>query len=269
MQRVTSGSLVYYQFHDLLPFASRVGGSLRHGVFTRLGGHSQAPWASLNTGHTVGDDGQAVEANHRLICQALGFGRQDIVSPHQVHGNTVGVVGQEDRGQVRADTDALITATPGVLLMLRFADCVPILLYDPVRQVVGLAHAGWRGTVTGIVSATVQAMERAFGCHPTEMLAGIGPAIGPCCYEVGEDVVQAVAKAYPDGSERLVHRANGRWRLDLWAATQQQLAECGVRQIETAGICTACRTDEWFSHRAERGRTGRFGALAGLWAKPA
>jgi YfiH family protein len=259
MQRTTSGPLVYYQFQSLLSFRS-----LGHGVFTRLGGQSRMPWASLNTGHTVGDDEQAVEANHQLICQALGFRRQDLVSPHQVHGTTVRVVGREDRGRVCPSTDALITATPGVTLMLRFADCVPLLLYEPVTQVIGLAHAGWRGTVSGIARATVEAMERAFGCQAPDMFVGIGPAIGPCCYEVGEDVVQAVSQAFPGGSERLVHRAGDRWHLDLWAANRAQLAECGVRQIEVAGMCTACHTHEWFSYRAAGGETGRFGVVVGL-----
>jgi YfiH family protein len=178
-------------------------------------------------------------------------------------------VGQEDKGRVCPRTDALITATPGVPLMLRFADCVPILFYDPARKVVGLAHAGWRGTVAGIAQATVEAMGRTFGCRPQDMIAGIGPAIGPCCYTVGADVVQAVRQAFPGGSERLTHRAGGHWQLDLWSANQVQLAECGVGQIEVAGLCTACHTEEWFSHRATGGKTGRFGVLAGLWEQNA
>jgi YfiH family protein len=257
MQRVTYGSLVYYQFPNLLPCANLV-----HGLFTRLGGHSLTPWASLNTGHTVGDDPQAVEANHRLICQALGIEWGDVVSPHQVHSATVGIVGREHRGQVRPETDALVTGHPDVLLMLRFADCVPVLFHDPRQQVVGLAHAGWRGTVAGMVGATVQAMVNAFGCRPSDIVAGIGPAIGPCCYQVGDDV----AVAFRDTPHLLRPAGDGHWYLDLWAANQEQLARAGVREVCMADICTACHTDEWFSHRAERGRTGRWGALIGLRA---
>ena len=259
MQRVISGSVVYYQFEGLRSYAE-----LAHGVFTRLGGQSRPPWDSLNTGHTIGDDPVAVEANHHLICQALGFRREDIVSPYQVHGAVVGVVDVADRGRVRPQTDALVTDAPGVLLMLRFADCVPVWFYDPSRRAIGLAHAGWRGTVAGIVRATVKEMERAFGCLPSDLIAGLGPAIGPCCYEVGEDVARAADEARVDLSPFLEPVPNGRWHLDLWAANRHQLRQAGVLSVEIAGICTACHTDEWFSHRVENGRTGRLGAVIGL-----
>jgi YfiH family protein len=260
MQRKISGSLVYYQFENLLAFPE-----LSHGVFTRLGGHSRPPWHSLNTGHTVGDDPQAVGANHRLICRALGFSTDDIISPYQVHGAAVAVVGARDRGRIIYDTDALVTQAPGVLLMLRFADCTPIWLYDPTQGAIGLAHAGWRGTVAGTARAAAEAMQSAFGSKPADLVVGIGPAIGPCCYEVGEDVALAVRNAFPDlFPQLLVPRTNGKWHLDLWAANWHILARSGVRQIEVAGVCTACHSEEWFSHRAEHGQTGRIGALIGL-----
>lgn len=259
VRRTTYRSLVYYQFPS---FGDCAG--LKHGVFTRLGGHSQPPWDSLNTGHTVGDDLDAVEANHDLIFEALGVRREDVVSPHQVHSTTVRVVDERDRGQVCPETDALITAVPDVVLMLRFADCVPVLFRDPIRRVVGLAHAGWRGTVGGMAGAAVQAMVDEFGCDPADILAGVGPSIGPCCYEVGPEVAEAVSSAFPDVAGLLEPRANGRWHLDLWAVNRRQLAAAGVQSIEVAGMCTACRTDEWFSHRAEQGKTGRLGALISL-----
>jgi len=199
MQRKAFGSAIYYQFHSLLPFED-----LAHGVFTRLGGHSRPPWHSLNTGHTVGDDLDAVARNHDLICQALDFAMSDVVSPHQVHGAAVAVVTRQDRGRVIEHTDGLITDEPQVLLMLRFADCTPIWFYDPVRRAIGLAHAGWRGTVAGIARATVAKMQSTFGCRPGDLIAGIGPAIGPCCYQVGPDVAQAVHGAYPADAPRLL-----------------------------------------------------------------
>jgi YfiH family protein len=259
VRRTTDHSLVYYQFSI---FSGRT--DLTHGVFTRLGGHSRPPWASLNTGHSVGDDLEAVEANHELIYGALGVRREDVVSPHQVHSTTVRVVTERDRGQVCPKTDALVTATPGVVLMLRFADCVPILLYDPVQRVVGLAHAGWRGTVAGMAGAAVQTMVDELDCCPADILAGIGPSIGPCCYEVGENVAEAMFCAFSDVTGLLEPGADGHWQLDLWAVNQRQLADAGVHSIEVAGTCTACHTDEWFSHRAEQGKTGRLGALIGL-----
>jgi YfiH family protein len=259
MRQVTFQSLVYYQFQSLLPYPE-----VAHGIFTRLGGHSQPPWASLNTGHGVGDDPEAVEANHHLICRSLGFRVEDLVSPHQVHGTTVGIVDERDKGRVRPLTDALVTVTPGVLLMLRFADCTPIMLYDPKRRAIGLVHAGWRGTVAGVARAAVEAMVTSLGCRPVDIVAGIGPSIGPCCYEVGEDVVHAVRKAFPNVSQPLVSPVGDCWYLDLWTANRRQLMQAGVRQIQVAEMCTACHADKWFSHRAERGKTGRFGAAIGF-----
>jgi len=260
MQRTTFRSLVYYRFHNLSAYPE-----LAHGIFTRRGGQSQSPWASLNTGHSVGDDPDAVEINHRLICEALGFSVADLVSPHQVHGANVAVVGVQDRGQVIEETDALITDQPGGLLMLRFADCTPVWMYDPVHRAIGLAHAGWRGTAAGTVRETVQAMASAFGTHPRDVLAGIGPAIGPCCYEVGPDVARAISETFPEmASQVLEARGETKWHLDLWTANCEHLRRAGVTQVEVAGVCTACHTDEWYSHRAEHGRTGRIGALLGL-----
>ncbi len=262
MRRTTFKSLVYYRFHNLSSFDG-----LAHGVFTRLGGQSRPPWHTLNTGYAVGDDPGAVEANHYLICEALGFSTDDLVSPHQVHGTRVAVVSVGDRRTVIQGTDALITRSPGLLLLLRFADCTPVWLYDPVRQAIGLVHAGWRGTAAGTVRAAVDAMGDAFGSRPADLVAGIGPAIGPCCYEVGKEVADAVQAAFPgEGSRFLDAQLSGRWHLDLWEANRQHLVQAGVTRVEVAGVCTACHTDEWFSHRAERGRTGRIGALIGLRA---
>jgi YfiH family protein len=260
VQRVTVQDLVYYQFDQFV----QNGRNVVHACFTRLGGASRPPWQSLNTGHTVGDDLAHVRENHERICQALGIRRSEIVSPHQVHSAIVRVVGDRDRGAVKEGTDALVTDVPGVYLMLRFADCVPVLFYDPVRGAVGLAHAGWRGTVACIARATVQRMAEAFGCRPADIRAGIGASIGPCCYEVGDEVVEAVREAFPVAPFLLQRRASGRWHFDLWAANRYQLFRAGLTSVEVSGLCTACRTDEWFSHRAEMGRTGRLGAVIGL-----
>lgn len=260
MQRVATQGLVYYQFDRF----AQSGQELVHGCFTRLGGVSQAPWQSLNTGHTVGDNLDLVRENHDRICKVLDIQRSDMVSPHQVHSAVVRAVDGRHRGQVCEQTDALVTDTPGLYLMLRFADCVPVLFYDPVRRAVGLAHAGWRGTVAGIARATVQSMVETYGCRPHDILAGIGASIGPCCYEVGEEVADAVREAFPGAPSLLLRRASGRWHFDLWAANAYPLAQAGLVSVEISGLCTACRTDEWFSHRAEQGRTGRLGVVIGL-----
>ncbi len=261
MRRIQYQSLVYYQFERLTTHSRVV-----HALFTRLGGHSRPPWTGLNTGHSVGDDPQAVDANHRLICQALGFAsEEEFVSPYQVHGRHVALVDGTHKGKVIEATDALITQTPGVPLLLRFADCTPIMLYDPHRGAVGLAHAGWRGTVQKTAQAAAQAMIDLLGCRAQDIIAGIGPAIGPCCYEVGQDVVQAVAQAFPAHPDLLHPCDDGKhWLFDMWTANRRQLEEIGIEQIEVAAMCTACHTDEWFSHRAERGQTGRFAAVIAM-----
>jgi YfiH family protein len=212
----------------------------------------------------VGDDPSAVRVNHERICQVLDIERDEVVSSHQVHGAVVQVVGERDRGRVCPETDALITASPDVYLMLRFADCVPVFVYDPVQRVAGLAHAGWRGTVAGIAAATVQKMTKVFDCRPADIVGGIGASIGPCCYEVGIEVLDALRQSYPGAPHLVQGQGNGCWYADLWEANRYSLAQAGLAQIEIAEQCTACHTDEWFSHRAEKGRTGRLGAVIGM-----
>jgi len=265
LQRVADNGLVYYQFESLLPFASN--DVLRHGVFTRLGGVSAPPFATLNTGSTVGDAPAAVLENRRRICRALDVAPEAVATGFQVHGTQVALIGPQDRGCVQPAIDILLTDRPGIPLMQRFADCVPLLLYDPLQPALGLAHAGWRGTVQQVALTAVRAMTQAFGSRPETIIAGVGPSIGPCCYQVGPEVAAQVRNTFRNDSESLLTQHGDRHHLDLWQANRRQLEIAGVRQIEVAGLCTACRTDEFFSHRAEKGRTGRFGLLAVLLGK--
>jgi len=248
--------LVYYRFANLA-----LHDEVFHGIFTRLGGVSSSPYDSLNVGHFIGDDHQAVEANHALICRALGISRGDVATAHQVHGSRVALVGPEDRGRVIPATDALVTDTPGVALMLRLADCLPVLLYDPVRRAIGLAHAGWKGTIDGIAMKTVSAMMEAYGSHPADIMAGLGPCIGPCCYRVGTKVIELVKANFNHWQELLRPQGDSSFHFDLWEANRSQLVELGVEEIAVIQLCTACRTNEFFSHRAEGGRTGRFAVV--------
>jgi YfiH family protein len=162
------------------------------------------------------------------------------------------------------EADVILTDNPAVTLVMRFADCVPILLYDPVRGAVGLAHAGWMGTVRGTVLAAVRAMQSSFGSSPGDIRAGIGPSIGPDHYQVGEEVAVRVRQAFGAEAPDLLALRDGACYFDLWAANLLHLRRAGVREIETAGLCTACHLEDWYSHRAEHGRTGRFGAVLAL-----
>ncbi len=238
--------------------------SLLHAVTTRHGGVSRPPWATLNLASTRGDDPAAVDENHNRLCRALGVARADLVTGFLTHTDTVQVVTDADKGARFRDTDALVTATPGVPLILRFGDCVPILFYDPRRRAIGIAHAGWRGTLKLITQRTAQTMVDALGCRGEDIQAAIGPSIGPCCYEVGPEVVAQTRVVFGAQAEHVLVDVNGRQHLDLWAANRVQLEAIGVRQVETAGVCTACQVADYFSHRAERGDTGRFAAVIAL-----
>lgn len=258
MRAIDEASLRYYQF-DLWP-------QVRHGIFTRHGGVSAAPWASLNLGGNVGDDPRAVRRNHERMYNVLGVDDGRACTVWQVHSADVVLADGPVRGRRwLALADAMITNLVDTPLAMRFADCVPLLFHDPVRGVIGMAHAGWRGTVRGVGANTVRAMVEAYGCMPRDIQAGIGPSIGPMHYQVGEEVVEAV-REYFGSTEGLIRRdlSDGTAYLDLWAANRRDLEGAGVEQIEVAGICTAENTDEFFSHRAEQGKTGRFGAVISL-----
>jgi YfiH family protein len=254
MIRTHNNGLAYYQFESL---AGREG--LAHAVFTRHGGVSLPPFHSLNLGGSVGDDPAAVDANRATIFKTLGLSPDQVVTGYQVHSMNVACVGSEHGGRVLPETDGLLTQEP-VALFSRFADCVPILLFDPVRRAAGILHAGWRGTAAQIAAHGVRRMAELFGCRPQDILACIGPSIGPCCYQVRDDFVQAICRAWP-GAEPFIRTENGARSADLWAMNHRQLQDAGVREIEISRICTACRRDEFFSHRGDGGRTGRFGVI--------
>jgi YfiH family protein len=258
VQRVSVDGLTCYQFEHL---AARTG--VVHGVFTRQGGVSVSPWASLNLSRSTGDSLEAVTENNRRLLSALGLARGQTVSAWLNHGSHVAIVGSQHLGTALQETDAMVSATLGPALSMRFADCVPLLFHDATRGVIAIAHAGWPGVVAGILGATVRAMHDAFGCRPCDTWAGIGPAIRAECYQFGPDLAQRVVAACPTGADILIPQPDGTLHLDLIAAVKSQLNAAGVEDIEDSGICTACHTDEWFSHRVEK-KTGRFGVVLGL-----
>jgi len=181
-----------------------------------------------------------------------------------VHGNAVARVTQANNGTWMEHFDALITDEPGCALTMNYADCTPIFLLDPMRQAIGLGHAGWKGAVVDLPGAMVRAMQQQFGSHPADLRAGIGPCISWANYEVDEPLVSEVKAAFADWETLLMKPAgkeNGRYHFDLAEANRHNLLRAGVQQIELSGFCTADRTDLFFSHRAEKGKTGRFGTI--------
>jgi YfiH family protein len=239
-------------------------------VFTRRGGLSPRPWDSLNVGATVGDEFDRVIENRKRSFRALQRPFDSMYDVWQVHGKEV-VCAQSPRPpkQKHLQADAIVTDRPEVTIFMRFADCVPIFLFDPMRKVVGLIHAGWRGTIERVAGQTVKVMRDKYLCSTENILAGIGPSIGAHHYEVGSEVEKQVQTSFGAAVSEVLHESvrsgveNG-VKFDLWRANEIILEQVGVRRIEVSGICTACHLEDWYSHRAERGRTGRFGALIAL-----
>jgi len=254
----SNAGIRYYQFEHL-------GIGLTQAVFTRQGGCSPAPWTALNLGGTVGDDPLRVRQNRNLALLAINRTPESVYDVWQVHGVDVAIAEAPRPPEIpHLQADVILTNTPGVTLLMRFADCVPIFLHDPVSKAVGIVHAGWIGTVRRTVQYAVEAMQANFGSMPGDILAGIGPSIGPDHYEVGPDVVTQVRQAFGSSASSLLTDHAGATHFDLWAANRLTLEQAGVRQIELAGLCTACHTEDWYSHRAEKGRTGRIGAIIAL-----
>jgi polyphenol oxidase len=236
---------------------------IAHGVTTRAGGVSVGPYASLNLGMSVGDDPEAVAENKKRLANALGYEADALVTTPQVHGNTVLRVDADSAPtalQFRADI--LVTDQPGFVLMQRYADCVPILLWHPAG-VVGVAHAGWRGTALNVAGTAADAVGELAG-STAGICAGIGPSIGPCCFEVGDEVVAT----FPGHPDTATTGPRGRPHLDLWEINRRQLVAAGIpeQQIEQSGVCTRCQAETYFSHRALGYPAGRFGAAIGLRA---
>jgi len=243
-------------------------------VTTRHGGVSTGAYATLNLSFGVGDRPQDVLENRRRAAAALGADLAEFVFGKQVHGAVARVVTRADRGRGAAvagagvgEADALVTGDPGTVLGAVVADCVPMLLYDPGAQVIACVHAGWRGTVARVTDAALAAMAT-LGTRPGDVIAGIGPAIGPDRYQVGEEVAQAVRECFGGRADRVIRPdGTGRWLCDLWAANRLLLREAGLADgnVHVAAVPTGV---DFFSNRAAR-PCGRFGVIARLRARGA
>ena len=253
-------SLRYYRF-DIFSNA------VTQAVFTRRGGVSPAPWHSLNLGGSVGDDPAHVAANRIRVFQAMGCEPESIHDVWLVHGTDI-VYADAPRplDEPSAKADIIFTDNPRVSLFMRFGDCVPILFHDPKKKVIGIAHAGWMGTLRGVVGAAVDGMRSHYGSDPKDIVAGIGPSIGVDHYEVGAEILAQFREKFNSHADAMFEFREGRIYLDLWKSNSMQLQQAGVEQIQVSEVCTACHLDDWFSHRAEKGKTGRFGALMALQA---
>lgn len=253
-----TADLRFFQFESLS------NQKVQHAIFTRQGGVSPSPWSSLNFGATVGDQLERVAQNKERALRAAGRPVNSVYDVWQVHSATVVHADRPRTDRPPEKADGIVTGTGGLTLVMRFADCVPILIFDPVTDSVGMAHAGWVGTVRKIAVELVARLQQQFSARPPDMLAGIGPSIGPDHYPIGPEVVDQVQTAFGADARRHLSQHNGDIHFDLWSANRTQLESCGVGSIELAEICTACHVEDWYSHRGESGMTGRFGALVSL-----
>ena len=251
-----------YCFQNLNQFSG-----LLHFVTTRSGGVSAAPYNSLNLGLHTADNPEHVLQNRALLAETIGIDGDKILYASQVHSGDVKVIDSKaiENGVLAnsPETDAMLTNVSGICLMAMVADCVPILLFDPVQAVIAVIHAGWRGTVQHIVSNTVSAMVTHYGSDPAEIIAAIGPSIGPCCYEVGEEVKAKVESSFGSTESYLVkQKESGKYHFDLWYANHKQLTDNGIKEenIEMANLCSKCNPDVFYSSRAGNGLTGRYAA---------
>ena len=243
---------------------------IAHFVTTRRGGSSRPPYHSLNLSFNVGDDPDTVSNNRRTLAEALGIPLANLTTARQIHDAHVKIVSERVRGKGSTDdqgamdgTDAMVTNVPGVCLMVLSADCVPILMFDPAKAVIGVVHAGWKGTLRLIARKTVKVFQEGFGSSPHDIRAGIGPSIGPCCFEVGPEVISQVEDRLGTSKGYIGNKlSDEKGYFDLWSANLRQLVQAGIpeKNIEVARVCTCDHADVFFSHRCEGGKTGRFGA---------
>ena len=235
---------------------------------TRLGGVSRSPWDQMNVGYQTGDSPVDVTENRRRLFRALDLDVEHLVTAGQVHGDAVGVATASGH---QPDTDGLVTLSRSLILAVFCADCVPIWLLDPKTPAAAVVHAGWRGTLAGVAGRAVEVMRRKLGCRPGDLLAAIGPSIGPCCYEVGPEVSEP-ARARLGPGVLAVPLPGGKARLDLWEANRQSLIRAGLDplRVDVSGLCTFCRGELFHSYRRETVRSpaspraGRMVALVKL-----
>ncbi|MBU8891538.1 MAG: peptidoglycan editing factor PgeF [Bacteroidales bacterium] len=245
-------NIKYLQFQNL-----SVHNNITHFSSTRVGGVSSGHLYSLNTGFTVHDNPKNVTNNLELLAKSIGFEKSHMVSPKQTHSKNIGIV--KSGHDIFPDTDALVTNVPGICIFIRTADCVPILLFDPVEKVVAAIHSGWKSTIQKVAKHTVRIMQKEFGTNPKNIIAGIGPSIGPKVYEVGPEVIEIFYRSF--GRNRNVTPINNsdKGLLNLWEVNKQILVDCGIpeNQIEVAEMCTFSNPELFYSARRDKNKTGR------------
>ncbi|WP_010243178.1 peptidoglycan editing factor PgeF [Acetivibrio cellulolyticus] len=264
---IEKNGVEYIQFNNLNKYSD----VLIHGFTTRRGGVSEGEYKSLNMAFNKNDKRENVEENYRRIAGVLGIDTENMVLSNQVHDNKIRVVTENDRGKgiyKKSDIigfDGLMTNVADVALVTFYADCVPVFLFDPVKKVISLVHSGWRSTVKEISKEAVIKMKEVYGCDPYDIEVAIGPSIGQCCFEVGEEVYLEFINTFAWCGE-FCKKINEKWFIDLPPIIVRSLESEGIQRskITLSSICTKCNNDVFFSHRGDNGKTGTLSAIMQL-----
>jgi len=262
MKKNEKNGVVYYTFQNL-----EAAGFVRHGFSTRIGGVSRGPFATMNLGHNTGDDAGNIRENYRLFCAAIGAAPENIVTGNQQHTTNIRNVKNHVPGNDDF-TDGLVTDTAGIVLATYYADCVPLLLYDPICRVIANCHAGWRGTAHNMAGIATAKMMTDYGCDPRNILAGIGPSISCENFEVGPEVAQEFKDLLPFSVDFVYNSKSveNKFHIDLWGINRQSLIMAGLYNgnIETAGLCTFDDELHFYSHRRNGKQRGSLAAFIEL-----
>ncbi len=246
---------------------------VRNAFSTKTGGVSSGDTASMNFSFTLDQSEDAVRENFNIFCHAAGFDPKKLVLSQQTHTANIRKVTADDFGKGvwrerdYTDVDGLVTDIKGAVLVTQYADCTPLLFFDPVKKIVATSHAGWRGTAAEIGKKTVALMCSDYGCDPKDIIAAIGPSIGQCCYEVDDPVINEINKlSYLDMSRCYTSKGNGKYMLDLREVNRQILVSAGIlpQNVDVADLCTSCHSDIFHSHRKTLGKRGTLAAFISL-----
>ncbi len=248
--------LVFYQFEIFKGFP------LAQGIFSRHGGISPIPFKSLNLSMSSGDSLANVLENRKRVFNVLNLDNNSVCDVWLVHGTKVHEATKPRAiGLPHEKADVIATSKKGLALLMLFADCVPIFLFDPVNKAIAIVHAGWKGTLNKVAYTAIKALQSKYSSKPCEILAAIGPSIGPDHYEVGIEMLELAKNQFGNCADKYFKMVKEKIYMNLWSMNEDTLRESGVTRIEQSRICTACGTNEWFSYRAEKGNTGRFPAV--------
>ncbi len=263
MQANNVEDIELYLFENLSAFEN-----VTHFITSQKGGYSKGNFQGLNIGFNVGDDDRNVLRNRKILSKALNIPIDSFTFADQCHGCNIRFVESNMRGFGATDEksslkniDGMITSTPGICITVKVADCVPVILYDHENHIAAVIHAGWKGTIAQITGKTLEKMINFCGSKPMNVYAGIGPSIGPCCYEVGQNVYREFQKSGISKKDIITFsEQKDKYYFNLWQANKNQLTELNVKpeNIEEAFMCTKCNNENFFSARASDGKTGRF-----------